>query len=110
MPDPVGIVRRRGDGVVSRTKITSKSIRDSHRIARCHGAEMDIFELGIRAVDVEADASADEDSDYRICYFAGEADGDADGDRFSAAKDYRGHAVGAEKFNSGELGAAIAIA
>ncbi len=110
MPDAVGIVRRRSDGVVSRAKVTAKSIRDSHRIARRHGAEMDVLEFGIGAVDVEADAGSDEDSDYGVCYFAGEADGDTDSCGFSASKNDCGRAVGAEKFDSGELGAAISIA
>ncbi len=109
MPDAVGVVRRGSYRVIPSAEIAAKTISDADRISGAHGTEVDVFELGIRAVDVQAYAGADEDADDRIFDIGVEADGDPDGGLFAAFPDEGWGVVGAEEFDVAEFGAAIAV-
>lgn len=110
VPDAVGIVGGGGDGVFLRAELAGETVGDADRLAGLYGAERVAFELRVGAVDFRADAGADHHADDGVFDGAVELDGDADRHLFAALDDEGRGAVGAERFDGDDFGAAVAAA
>lgn len=110
VPDAIGIVRGGGEGVLLRAEQAGELEGEAEGLAGGDGAEREVLEFGIGAVDLEADAGADHDADDGLVDRFVKPDGDADGGGFAGLEDDGGLAGGAEGFEGDDFGSAIAAA
>ena len=86
MPDPIGIVRCRGYCVVAGAEGAGESECDGEFVVFVNWTQFHIFQFGVGAVNIEADAGADHNADDRVRYRGVEADGDGNGGGFSTVE------------------------
>ena len=110
VPDAVGVVGCRGEGVLLRTEKAGELERDADGLARGDGSERQPFEFSVGAVDFESDAGANHDADDGLVDRSVELDGDADGADLAGLDDDGGLAVLTEGFQSDNFGATVAAA
>lgn len=110
MPDAVGVVGGGGEGVFLRGEETRKLEGDADGLARDHRSEGKFFEFGVRAVNFEADAGADHNTDDGLVDGGVKLDRDAECGDLAGLDNDGGLAVLAEGFESENFRAAVSAA
>src|SRR5260370_37496035 len=108
--DTIGIVRRYGERVFAWTEFAPESKGQFQRVAGVAGTELELFQFGIRAVNVEPDAGANHDAHPRISNRVAEAHGHEHHGALAAAPDHGGLAILADRLDAQDLGAPVAAA
>src|ERR1051326_2979358 len=110
VPNAVGIVRSGGERVLLRAQVAAESEVETQRVAWRAGTELQPFQFGVGAVDVQADACADQDANDRLGHALGESYRYADREHLAAAQPAGQLAVFTHGFDGQNLRAPIAQA